>query len=193
MSLALTAFWYTVSNAATVCASRVGGGGGSGVEGMCVLGEAAATLCFGKANGGAVSDRRESSGGVGIGTIVLWASGCLACCSDVRVAVCSGARVAVCCGTAVGVSCAADEGLCSGAGVGGGVAGAGVRSGVGVAVCCGVGVGVCSALGVAVTAGVGARVAFLRGASANCTAADLPGFLATLTKVACNLFPLAST
>src|SRR6266576_6236488 len=66
MSLALTAFWYTVSNAATVCASRVGGGDGSGVEGMCVLGEAAATLCFGKANG-AVSDRRESSGGVGIG------------------------------------------------------------------------------------------------------------------------------
>ena len=31
-------------------------------------------------------ERRESSGGVGIGTIVLWASGCLACCSDVRVA-----------------------------------------------------------------------------------------------------------
>src|SRR5438132_11414204 len=140
MSLALTAFWYTVSNAATVCAStppapRVGECNGGSVEGMCVLGEAAATLCFGKANGGAVSDRRESSGGVGIGTIVLWASGCLACCSDVRVAVCSGARVAVCCGTAVGVSCPAGEGLCSGAGVGVGVAGAGVRSGVGVVVC----------------------------------------------------------
>src|SRR6266513_5056193 len=117
MSLALTAAWYIVSNAATVCASTVGGG-------------------FGKANGGAVSDRRESSGGVGIGTIVLLASGCLACCSDVRVAVCSGARVAVCCGTAVGVSCAAGEGLCSGAGVGVGVAGAGLRSRVGVAVCC---------------------------------------------------------
>ena len=56
-----------------VCSSRVRGGDGGGVEGMCVLGEAAATLCFGKANGGAVSDRRESSGGVGIGTIVLWA------------------------------------------------------------------------------------------------------------------------
>src|SRR5205807_7089298 len=111
-------------------------GDGGGVEGMCVLGEAAATLCFGEANGGAVSDRRESSGGVSVGTIVLWASGCLACCSDIGVAVCSGVRVAVCCGTAVGVSCAAGEGLCSGAGVGVGVAGTGVRSGVGVAVCC---------------------------------------------------------
>src|SRR6266487_3583812 len=149
MSLALTPAWYIVSNAATVCASRVGGG-------------------FGKANGGAVSDRRESSGGVGIGTIVLLASGCLACCSDVRVAVCSGARVAVCCGTAVGVSCAAGEGLCSGAGVGVGVAGAGLRSRVGVAVCCVT--GLCSACGGRFT-----------------------GLLPPLTKVACNLFPLAST
>jgi len=135
-----------------------------------------------------VSERKESSGGPGIGAVALWASGCLACCSDVRVGVCSHASVAACGGTAVEISCAGGEGLCSRAGVGVGVAGAGVRSGVGVAVCCGVGVGVCSALGVAVTAGVGARVAFLRGASANCTAADLPGFLATLTKVACNLF-----
>ena len=196
MSLALTADWYTVSNAATVCASspadpRGGDGHGGGVEGTCVLDEAAATLCFGKANGGAVSDRRESLGGAGIGTIVLLAAGCLACCSDVRVAVCSGARMAVCCGTAVGVSCAAGEGLCSGAGVGVGVAGAGVRSEVGVAVCFGVGVGVCSAVGVAVTAGIGARVPFLRGLG-DCAAADSPALL-PLTKVAGNLFPLAST
>src|SRR4029453_10869687 len=105
MSLALTPFWYPLSNAAKVCSSRVGECNGGGVEGMCVLGDAAATLCFGSA----VSDRIESSGGVGIGTIVLLASGCPACCPAVGVAVCSAASVAVCCGTAVGVSCAAGE------------------------------------------------------------------------------------
>src|SRR5436189_3637363 len=106
----------------------------------------APTICASTVSGGV-----GKANGVGIGAIVLWASGCLACCSDVRVAVCSGARVAVCCGTAVGVSCAADEGLCSGVGVGVGVAGAGVCGG------------------------------------------RFTGLLPPLTKVACNLFPLAST
>jgi hypothetical protein len=50
-------------------------------------------------------------------------------------------------------------------------------------VCCEGGVGVCSALGVALTTGLGAGVAFWRGL----------GRLAPLTKVACNLFPFAST
>ena len=71
---------------------------------------------------------------------MLRASGCLICCSDVRVAVCFGARVAVCCGTLVAVSCAARKGLSSGADVG--VADAEVGAGVGMAVCWEVGVGV---------------------------------------------------
>ena len=65
-----------------------------------------------------MSERKESSGGPGIGEVALWASGCLACCSDVRVGVCSHASVAACGGTAVEISCAGGEGLCSRAGVG---------------------------------------------------------------------------
>src|SRR5438045_7792564 len=64
----------------------------------------APTICASTVSGGV-----GKANGVGIGAIVLWASGCLACCSDVRVAVCSGATLAVCCGTAVGVFCAAGE------------------------------------------------------------------------------------
>src|SRR6266513_1405998 len=111
----------------------------------------APTICASTVSGGV-----GKANGVGIGAIVLWASGCLACCSDVRVAVCSGATAAVCCGIAVGVSCATGEGLCSGTGVGVGVAGAGMRFGVGVALC------------------------------------FVTGLLPPLTKVVCNIFPLAS-
>ena len=49
-------------------------------------------------------------------SVVLRASGCLACCSDGGVAIPFAARVTVSGGTAVGVSCAPGDGLCSGAG-----------------------------------------------------------------------------
>src|SRR5207248_10628034 len=61
----------------------------------------APTICAFTVSGGVVKVN-----GVGIGAIVLWASGCLACCSDVRVAVCFGDTLAVGCWTAVGVFCA---------------------------------------------------------------------------------------
>lgn len=136
---------------------------------------------FGRSNGGADRDRRVLSDPVGVGTVRLRASGCVACCSDGGIAIRFDARLAVCGGTVVCGSSAIGDGLCSGAGVD--VASAAVRYGVSMMICCEDGVGVCSAVRVALTFGVGARVAFWRRL----------GRFALLTEVGCNLFAPAST
>src|SRR4030095_5258476 len=130
-SFAFTAAWYTASNRATVCTSIVRGG-------------------FAKSDGCSERDRRESSDRLGDGTVVLRASGCLACCSDGGGAIPFAASVTVSGGTAVWGSLTIGDGLCSGADSG--VAGAEVRSGAGVS----------SAVGAALTFVVRTPVAFCR-------------------------------
>src|SRR4030095_14587554 len=75
-SFALTAAWYAASNRVTVCASIVRGG-------------------FGKSAGRVESDRGDSSDRVGAVTVVLSASGWLACCSNGGVTIPLAAKVAV--------------------------------------------------------------------------------------------------